>query len=116
MSANTAHFFVDEAGDLTLFGRRGKSLVGTEGVSKCFMVGMAQVLDLAAFQADLANLHRELLKDPYLVDVPSMSAAAGKTVKCFHAKDDCPEVRRRFSSCCHVMTSRFRLASEGRRA
>jgi hypothetical protein len=94
MSEQTAHFFVDEAGDLSLFGRRGKSLAGTEGVSKCFMVGVAQVIDPAALQDDLAALHRELLKDEYLKHVYSMCPQAGKTAKFFHAKDDCPEVRR----------------------
>ncbi len=94
MSSQTAHFFVDEAGDLSLFGRRGKSLMGTEGVSKCFMVGVAQVLDPSALREDLAALHAELLKDQYLKHVCSMRPQAGKTAKFFHAKDDCPEVRR----------------------
>ncbi len=94
MSDQTAHFFVDEAGDLTLFGRRGKLLVGTEGVSKCFMVGMAHVLDLTSLRRDLDNLHQELLADEYLKRVCSMRPDAGKTAAFFHAKDDCPEVRR----------------------
>ena len=94
MRGQTANFFVDEAGDLTLFGRRGKSLLGTEGVSKCFMVGMAHVFDVAALRAELGALHRDLLHDDYLKDIPSMRPQAGKTAKFFHAKDDCPEVRR----------------------
>lgn len=94
MSGQTAHFFVDEAGDLTLFGRRGKCLLGTEGVSKCFMVGIAQVFDPTALHNDLAALRRELLKDGYLKCVPSMCPEAAKTAKLFHAKDDCAEVRR----------------------
>ena len=94
MSEETAYYFVDEAGDLTLFGRRGKTLVGTEGVSKCFMVGMAQVLDPYALGGALAKLRRDLLDDPYLAQIPSMRVEAGKTAKCFHAKNDCPEVRR----------------------
>jgi len=94
MSVETAHFFVDEAGDLTLFGRRGKCLLGTEGVSKCFMVGIAQVVDPTALHNDLAALRRDLLKDGYLKYVPSMGLEAAKTAKFFHAKDDCAEVRR----------------------
>jgi len=86
-------YFVDEAGDLTLFGRRGKNLVGTEGVSKCFMVGMAHMIDPVKLREELQLLHRELLHDPYLKDVPSMQAGKRKTARCFHAKDDCPEVR-----------------------
>ncbi len=94
MSEQTAHFFVDEAGDLTLFGRRGKSLLGTEGVSKCFMVGVASIPDPVALKNELGALRRDLLDDGYLKQVYSMCLAAGKTAKFFHAKDDCPEVRR----------------------
>jgi len=94
MSEQTAHFFVDEAGDLTLFGRRGKSLLGTPGVSLCFMVGVAHVLDPDALRADLAVLQEDLLNDAYLKHVFSMRPEAEKTAKFFHAKDDCPEVRR----------------------
>lgn len=94
MSSETAHFFVDEAGDLTLFGRRGKVLIGTEGVSKCFMVGMAHVLDPLSLNRDLERLHGELLNDDYLKRICSMRPEAAKTAAFFHAKDDCPEVRR----------------------
>lgn len=94
MSGKTAHFFVDEAGDLTLFGRRGTVLVGTEGVSKCFMVGLAHVVDPLALRNDLVALHENLLTDDYLKEVRSMRPEAGKTAKLFHAKDDCVEVRR----------------------
>lgn len=94
MNGDTAHFFVDEAGDLTLFGRRGKVLVGTEGVSKCFMVGMAHVLDSVSLGHDLEKLRHELLNDNYLSRVCSMRPEAEKTAAFFHAKDDCPEVRR----------------------
>jgi hypothetical protein len=94
MSGEIAHFFVDEAGDLTLFGRRGKPLVNTEGVSKCFMVGVAQVLDPSGLQEDLEVLRKSLLKDEYLKHVSSMRPDEEKTAEFFHAKDDCPEVRR----------------------
>ncbi len=94
MSTQAAHFFVDEAGDLTLFGRRGKCLVGTEGVSRCFMVGVAQVFDPSALRDDLVALREDLLKDDYLKHVCTMRPEAEKTAKFFHAKDDCAEVRR----------------------
>jgi hypothetical protein len=94
MDGVTAHFFVDEAGDLTLFGRRRKPCVGAEGVSKCFMVGVAQVMDPSRLQGELDALRRELLKDEYLKGVYSMRPEAEKTADFFHAKNDCPEVRR----------------------
>jgi Protein of unknown function (DUF3800) len=86
-------FFVDEAGDSTLFGRYGKVLVGTPLVSRFFMVGRLQVMDLPALQADMQSLRIRLLADPLLKTVPSMQAGAGKTALFFHAKDDIPEVR-----------------------
>ncbi len=49
MKEAARYFFVDETGDLTLLGRRGKNLVGTEGVSKCFMVGVAQIANPEIF-------------------------------------------------------------------
>jgi len=89
----TTHYFVDEAGDTTLFGRYGKVLAGTEGASHFFIVGRLEVLDLPALGADLDALRAELLADPLLNTVPSMQAVAGKTALFFHAKDDVPEVR-----------------------
>ena len=91
--AETNYFFVDEAGDLTLFGRRGKCLLGTHGVSGCFMVGLAHVLQVSKVGAEMLALHRRLLADAYLSSIPSMPPDAAKTARCFHAKDDCPEVR-----------------------
>jgi hypothetical protein len=90
-----AYYFVDEAGDLTLFGRRGKNPVGTEGVSHCFMVGMARIADPRSFRDELNGLRAGLLADPYLRDVPSMQSERKKTSRCFHAKNDCVEVREK---------------------
>lgn len=88
------HFFVDEAGDLTLFDKRGNIIIGTPGVSHTFMVGVCELADPERAQAELANLRKSLLADSYFRNVPSMSLAARKTALAFHAKDDIPEVRR----------------------
>ena len=37
------HYFVDEGGDSTLFSRTGKVLVGTEGCSRFFILGLLDV-------------------------------------------------------------------------
>lgn len=87
------HYFVDEAGDTTLFGRYGKALVGTTGTSRFFMVGRLEVNDFAELDAALSALRAQLLADPLLNTVPSMQPKAGKTALFFHAKDDVPEVR-----------------------
>ena len=88
------HYFVDEAGDLTLFDRRGRILVGTEGVSRFFIVGMARIADPDGLRREMRRLRSDLLADKYLATVPSMQPRGSKTALFFHAKDDCPEVRR----------------------
>ena len=86
-------WFVDEAGDTTLFGRYGKVLARTDAVSHFFMVARLEVVDIDALQSDMDALRLELLADPFLKTVPSMQESAGKTALFFHAKDDVPEVR-----------------------
>ncbi|MAT59760.1 MAG: hypothetical protein CMF23_17440 [Ignavibacteriae bacterium] len=88
------NYFVDEAGDLTLFDKKGRIIVGNEGISKCFMVGFAYVPEPTLAKSKLENLRKELLADPYFKDVPSMQPHAKKTALIFHAKNDLPEVRR----------------------
>jgi hypothetical protein len=88
------HYFVDEAGDGTLFDRKGRVLIGTEGCSRYFMLGLVDVPDPVSLQQDLDDLRARLLADPYFKDVPSFQPEAQKTVLAFHAKDDLPEVRR----------------------
>ena len=90
----TRHYFVDEAGDLTFFNRRGQIIVGRPGVSRFFMVAVAHLPDPVAAGRRLSQLRADLLADPYFNNVPSMRIEARKTAKCFHAKDDLPEVRR----------------------
>ena len=88
------HYFVDEAGDPTLFKRGGRSTVGTEGCSKFFVLGLLDAPDPQSLSRDLEELRARLLRDPYFQQVPSMKKDAGKTARSFHAKDDLPEVRR----------------------
>jgi len=93
MDQSTNFFYVDEAGDMALVGRRGISLLGKEGVSSCFMVGAAQIADPQRLRRDLESLRNEILADPYLRSVPSLQPERKRTALCFHAKNDCPEVR-----------------------
>lgn len=101
--AQINHFFVDEAGDLTLFDKHRRNIVGRKGVSKFFMVGVAQIPDPNFTNQLLAELRAEMLADSYLAGVPSMRPAARKTALAFHAKNDLPEMRRdvfaRLKSC-----------------
>jgi hypothetical protein len=92
--AGVCHYFVDEGGDTTLFGPRGKILVGQEGCSRFFMLGVCSVGNPESLSRQLEALRQELLQDPYFKNVPSMQVDRGKTARFFHAKDDLPEIRR----------------------
>lgn len=87
-------YFVDEAGDGTLFDRKGRVLVGTKGCSRYFILGLAEVAEPNALSVALSELRTRLLADSYFSGVPSMRAERGKTAVAFHATDDIPEVRR----------------------
>lgn len=88
------HYFIDEGGDSTLFSRSGKVLVGTEGCSRFFILGLLDVPNPTALQRRLDTLRMELVNDAYFNGVPSLQPNARKTALAFHAKDDLPEVRR----------------------
>lgn len=87
------HFFVDEAGDLTLFDRRKRLVLGREGVSHTFLVGAALVEDPGGVATRLDALRSRLVADPLLAGAPSMKPESGRTAVAFHANKDLPEVR-----------------------
>lgn len=88
------NIFVDESGDLTLFNKLGKSMLGTVGVSNVFMLGFADIAEPDVIRGELTELRHTLTADPYFSSVPSFDPAKNKTACGFHAKDDLPEVRR----------------------
>src|SRR5262245_48509030 len=94
VSARQRFYFVDEAGDPVLFNRRKQIVVGKEGCSTFFMLGLLSVNDPDALGKDLSELRTRLMADPYFKGVPSMQAERKKTAIAFHAKDDLPEIRR----------------------
>ena len=95
------YYFVDEGGDSTLFARKGRVLIGTEGCSRFFILGVLDVLDPASLQDNMDKLRAELVNDPYFQNIPSISPEAKKTAISFHAKDDIPEVRKEVFSLLH---------------
>jgi hypothetical protein len=91
---SVVHYFVDEAGDPTLFNRKGRVIVGDEGCSRFFLLGKLEIEEPDLLSAQLDALRQELVADPYFKAVPSMQPDGRKTALAFHAKDDIPEVRR----------------------
>ncbi len=86
-------YFIDEAGDPTLFDRRGRRVLVGDGSSKYFMLGKLEIAQPDLLTAELDALRNTILADPYFDAVPSMQPERKKTAIAFHAKDDLPEVR-----------------------
>lgn len=60
------HRFLDEAGDSTFFGKGKTPIVGTEGVSKCFILGMLKIKeDIAEVRKKVVTLQNEIMEDRY---------------------------------------------------
>jgi len=87
-------YFVDEAGDGTLFDPKGQVIIGSPGCSRYFILGLLEIPEPAILSTALNDLRHRLLNDPYFKDVPSLQPTYKKTALAFHAKDDLPEIRR----------------------
>ena len=68
-------------------------LVGAEGCSHFFILGLLEVPEPTALQNSFDDLRARLMNDSYFNGVPSMQAEERKTALAFHAKDDSAEVR-----------------------
>lgn len=89
------HYFVDEAGDPTLFNRHGRVVIGDEGCSSHFYMGLAELDREADLAQALGELRAELMVDPTISAIPSMQPHARKTALQFHARADHSRVRER---------------------
>lgn len=92
---HTYHRFLDEAGDTTFYGAGKKLILGSEGVSKCFILGMLNVKEpLEPVRQKVLALQAAIAADPYYKDVPSIKKKMATHGYFLHAKDDIPEVRK----------------------
>jgi len=85
------YFYVDESGDPTILGRRGRNLLSEGVVSRVFTVGYIETSEPRQLFEALQSLREEIADDQYLAGVPSMAS----TLRGFHANKDCAEVRER---------------------
>lgn len=60
----TCHYFVDEAGDGTIFNKRKQVGVGREGCSSYFILGVLEVAEPKPLHDSLEALRTELQADP----------------------------------------------------
>jgi hypothetical protein len=90
------HRFMDEAGDTTFYGKGMVSILGQEGVSNCFLLGMLKIrTNLNPIREKILEMQRMIEADPYF-KVPSVEKKINKGGFYFHATDDLPEVRKIF--------------------
>ena len=100
----TDHRFLDEAGDTTFFGKGRVPLVGAQGVSLAFGIGMVEFREpLEPIRNRIRALARAVEADSFLNCIPSVAKKIGKGAFHFHATDDPPEVRERFFKLIHSL-------------
>ena len=59
-SEKTTYFFVDESGDPTFYDKKGKLIVGNEGVSKILILGFIKTEDPKSIRQAFAELQNQL--------------------------------------------------------
>ena len=90
-----AYYFVDEAGDPSFYNKNGEFIVGREGCSKMLMLGFIETDEPKIIRRELEKVRDRIRNDFYLKDIPSLK----KSLRYFHATDDCPEVRQEVYKC-----------------
>ncbi|HPI20973.1 MAG TPA: DUF3800 domain-containing protein [Candidatus Kapabacteria bacterium] len=90
----TYHRFLDEAGDTTFYGKGRNVIIGEDGVSKSFIIGMVKFKEpLEDVRIKINELRNKILNHNYLNKVPSIRKKIQNNNYYFHATDDIPEVR-----------------------
>lgn len=95
----TSHRFLDEAGDMTFYGKGRTPIIGVQaGVSLCFILGMIKArTPLDPVRQEIRDLQIHTANDPYFKDVPSIQKKKAEPGGYFfHATDDPQEVRKVF--------------------
>ncbi len=90
------HRFLDEAGDTSFYGKGKKAILGNQGVSSCFIIGMVKFKEpLEDVRDKVVVLQEKIANDPYF-QAPSVLKKKNATGFYFHATDDLPETRKLF--------------------
>ena len=94
-STETYHRFLDEAGDTTFYGKGKIPILGHEGVSYCFILGMITINEtLDKVRKQVIDLQESISNDTYFTEIPSIQKKKKAHGYFLHAKDDIPEVRK----------------------
>lgn len=88
------HRFLDEAGDTTFYGKGKRNIIGTNGVSNVFILGMVKVKDPLDEVREKINLLQKKISSDEYYHVPSVLKKINNNGYYLHATDDLPEVRK----------------------
>lgn len=89
------HRFLDEAGDTTFYGKGRVPVLGTQGVSKYFLLGMLTINEpIDSVRGKIIELQNDVIEDHYYFKIRSIQKKKLKSGYFFHATDDIPEVRK----------------------
>lgn len=88
------HRFLDETGDTTFYGKGRKLIVGQDGVSLTFGLGVVRIdRPLADVRREVCALEKQVEADPLLNTIPSVQKRVTSGGFFFHACKDTPDVR-----------------------
>lgn len=91
------HRFLDEAGDTTFYGKGRIPIIGTDGVSNTFILGMVNFKEpLPPIRNRIKELQKSIESNEYYNSVKSVMKRIDKGGFYFHAKDDIPEIRKEY--------------------
>jgi len=92
--SQTYHRFIDEVGDTTFYGSKRKLILGTEGVSSAFGIGLLKLNEpIADVRGQVDELQQEVETDSLLNTIPSVRKRIDSGGFFFHACKDTPDVR-----------------------
>ena len=88
------HRFLDETGDTTFYGKGRKLIVGQDGVSLSFGLGVVRIdRPLEEVRREIRALEAQVQDDPLLNTIPSVQKRIASGGFFFHACKDTPDVR-----------------------
>lgn len=100
----TKHRFLDETGDTTFYGKGKTLIVGQDGVSLSFELGIVRIdKPLAEVRNEIVALQQSVESDRLLNPIPSVQKRVQSGGFYFHASKDTPDVRAVFLRYLHEL-------------
>jgi Protein of unknown function (DUF3800) len=93
MSLKKVHFFIDESGDPSFFGKKKKLLIGNEGFQPLLMLGALEVINKKEIRRQVIDFQEDIKNDVLFNSIPSI---AENPKWYLHAKNDFPDIRTKF--------------------